>query len=51
MIPDGVDSGPAGTAVRSERLGEPGLQELTQFRGRLELRNGLRFIERRRKGI
>ena len=42
---------PAGTAVRSERLREPIFQELSEFRCRLELRDGIQFLERRYKGI
>ena len=36
--------GPAGTAVRLEGVREPILQELPQFRRRLELRNGIQFF-------
>ena len=41
--------GPAGTAARSERLGEPSLQKFSQFRGRRELRNRLHLLEGRSK--
>jgi hypothetical protein len=46
------DRHPAGTAVASlKRLREPSLQELSQLRRSLELRNRGEFLERRRERI
>lgn len=36
---------------RLERLGEPGLKEFTQLGGRLELWDGVKFLERRRECV
>lgn len=46
-----LGGGPAGTAVDSERLRESTFQKLSELRSRLELRNGIQFLERRRKCI
>ena len=48
LLPRGGRPRPSRTL---ERLGKPGLQELTQFRCRLELRDRVQFFEGRREGV
>jgi len=42
---------PGGCRRKVERLRKPRLEESSQLRGRLELRNGFEFLERRSESI